>query len=188
MTDDELVAFLRARWAEERRIAVEASRPGLEVPPIGEKKTREHWAWYFEDSDEPVPLRDEKDRLAYHVFDGVEDRRRARLRSINWYKMRSGPGHLRHMVVQDAYVDVGPAVHIARHAPGRVLADVDAKERVLQQYEDLRERWERSDGEDDAPAGAIDGVENVLRALAAAYAQPEPDIERYADEPPGFGW
>ncbi|SDM45746.1 DUF6221 family protein [Nonomuraea jiangxiensis] len=88
-----------------------------------------------------------------------------------------------HMVVQDTLVGVGAAAHIARHSPGRVLADIAAKERILLQYERLRQRWEQGEGADDATAGAIDSLEKALHALAAAYAEPVPVAEAYADEP-----
>ncbi|MFI9045803.1 DUF6221 family protein [Streptomyces sp. NPDC053427] len=180
------VAFLRARWAEERRVAVEASHPGWEVPPLGRKKAAEYWHWHYEDTDEPVPLDEESGDLAYSCFEGgaAEDgRRRVRLRSLNWYAKRASRGCLRHLVVQDALVDVGAAVHIARHAPGRVLADIAAKEQILLQYERLRQRWEQGEAADDATVGAIDSLEKALRALAAAYAEPVPPAEAYADEP-----
>ena len=184
MTDDELVAFLRARWAEERQVAVEASHSGWEVPPMGREKTAEYWSWYYADTDKPVPLHDEVGDLAYFCFDGGADGpRRARLRSLNWYARRTERGCLRHMVVQDALVHVGAAVHIARHSPGRVLADIAAKERILLQYERLRKHWEQGEAADDAMAEAIDSLEKALRALAAVYAEPTPAAEAYADEP-----
>ncbi|GAA0917286.1 DUF6221 family protein [Nonomuraea longicatena] len=184
MTPDELVAFLRARWAEERQVATDASHPGFELPPSGHKEADEYWCWYYEDTDEPVPLQEESGELAHFCFDGEgkDGRRRARLRSLNWYAKRATQGRLRHMVVQAALVDVGAAVHIARHSPGRVLADIAAKERILTQYEGLRQRWEQGEAADDATVGAIDGLEEALRALAAAYAEPVASVAAYADK------
>jgi hypothetical protein len=187
MTDEELVAFLRARWAEERRVAVEASHQGWEVPPLDRQRVAEHWCWHYEDTAEPVPLEKEAGQLDHFCLDGghgAGERRRARLHSLNWYAKRREPGCLRHMVVQDALVDVGAAVHIARHAPARVLADIAAKEQILLRYELLRQRWEQGEATDDATVGAIDSLEKVLRTLADAYAGPMPLAEEYADEPP----
>lgn len=40
-----------------------------------------------------------------------------------------------HQVVRDEYMGAGAQAHIARHGPARALAEVEAKRRILAEYE-----------------------------------------------------
>ena len=69
-----------------------------------------------------------------------------------------------HYVVQadSRHPSVEQAAHIARHAPARVLADVEAKRAVIADYL-------RLDAAGDLLARGV--VEDILRAMCAVYAE-----------------
>lgn len=71
-------------------------------------------------------------------------------------------------------------LHIARHDPARVLAEVEAKRGVLRQYLDLREQVRNPvSAENRMRARALQGeIGDVLRLLALPYA----DRPGYRDE------
>ena len=58
------------------------------------------------------------------------------------------------------------ARHIARHHPARVLADVEAKRRII----DLYERCEPAPGEDPLTSRWGAAAEHVLRAMVTPFA------------------
>ncbi len=72
----------------------------------------------------------------------------------------------------DAYgigVEDADAAHIARHDPARMLREVEAKRKILAEYE--RTRADRKAHPRDLPlAGALLAVHGVVRALAAVYS------------------
>ena len=63
--------------------------------------------------------------------------------------------------------------HIARHDPARVLADVDAKRRIIAD----REHIDASAGDTEWHSGYSDGNYDALRALALPYAS-HPDYRQ----------
>lgn len=70
-----------------------------------------------------------------------------------------------HGMHSDGYVEASAAVHIARHDPARVLAEVDAKRRVLDEHERVKDaEFPNFDG------GYAAALGDVLRLLALPYA------------------
>ncbi|MFJ9456888.1 DUF6221 family protein [Kitasatospora sp. NPDC101447] len=62
-----------------------------------------------------------------------------------------------------ADVFLGPADHIARFDPARVMAEVDAKRAVVDAHD-------RPPGNDNAPAAFRDGLRTAVLLLASVYA------------------
>ena len=68
--------------------------------------------------------------------------------------------------------DQADRAHIARHDPARVLADVEAKRRIIAD----REHIDASAGDTEWHSGYSDGNYDALRALALPYAD-HPDYD-----------
>jgi Ser-tRNA(Ala) deacylase AlaX len=66
------------------------------------------------------------------------------------------------VVHDDGEQDRATAEHIARHDPARVLAEVDAKRRIL-------DRWEASQ-DDNLPPEALIALDEVVKVLALPHA------------------
>lgn len=115
MTGD-LVAFLRARLDEDALWANEASRCRGNLPPDGA-----HWQWEDCETDQPVTV----DPGADDVLFGVG------LRSVEQYPYTAISGVGPQLAVSPDEIDAAVAGHIARNDPARVLAEVDAKRRIL---------------------------------------------------------
>jgi hypothetical protein len=121
---DDLIAFLRARLDEIERTALAASQPtfGFAGPSPG----GEHWQWVHRGDldpfiDQPVEL-----GQAGEMYTGAVS-----LRSVEKYPS-IGVGPLPHFVIdQIEQVEVAVARHIIRHDPAAVLAEVDAKRRMM---------------------------------------------------------
>ncbi|RPE34931.1 DUF6221 family protein [Kitasatospora cineracea] len=64
----------------------------------------------------------------------------------------------------------GLTEHWARHDPARVLAEVDAKRRIIAQYERARE-GRRTHPDDLASAGAVLALYGAVKLLALPYAE-----------------
>ncbi|MYR76549.1 MULTISPECIES: DUF6221 family protein [unclassified Streptomyces] len=58
------------------------------------------------------------------------------------------------------------ALHIARHSPKRILAEVDAKRALLTEYEERA----ATSSPDLVDLGRLQGLEKAIRALTAPYA------------------
>lgn len=69
--------------------------------------------------------------------------------------------------------------HIARHDPARVLAEVEAKRRVIAQWEDVRAQARNQVSVDNFQAARIEqgALSDVLRLLGACYADRHPDYK-----------
>ncbi len=67
-----------------------------------------------------------------------------------------------------AAVEEEQAVHIARHDPARVLREVEAKRRIIAEYEAAAAD---ADPEDDADRALLSSLRGVLKALALPYAE-----------------
>ncbi len=118
---DDLIAFLRARLDEDEQVAREASRS---THGDGSTPTGEHWHWVESEHDQPMTL---DPMLDEYVNDGSQ----VALRSVEEYPT-SSPWTLPHFVVSYAEeVRTTDAMHIARWDPARVLAEVEAKRRIL---------------------------------------------------------
>ncbi|WP_098010476.1 DUF6221 family protein [Streptomyces sp. sk226] len=66
--------------------------------------------------------------------------------------------------------DAGVAQHIARHDPARVLREVEAKRRLLTDYEENAADLDAQHAPDMDCVGRADGLETALQHLATAYA------------------
>jgi hypothetical protein len=117
---EDLVNFLRARLDEDEQVAREASRRMRD----GWTPTGEHWQWVEPDRDQVLTL----DPVAEEC---LNDYGRADLRSVEEYPVGSDLGDLPHFVVRSEEVRTLDAMHIARWDPARVLAEVEAKRRML---------------------------------------------------------
>ncbi|MBX6358139.1 MAG: hypothetical protein IRZ05_20110 [Micromonosporaceae bacterium] len=116
----ELVEWLRARLDADEQVALEASRAHGDQTTTGE-----HWRWEDPERDEPLEL----DPALEDFIKGGET---IALRSVEEYPTRH-VGPLPHFVLPYASeVETVCGMHIARHDPARVLADVDAKRRIIE--------------------------------------------------------
>lgn len=143
---DDLVAFLRARLAEDALWATEASRrnDGRAV------ESGVHWQW--EDADDKV-CQPAPDTEAY-IADGLTT---VSLRSREEWPSRVG--NLPQFAISSAEeVPTTVGAHIIRHDPARVLREVEAKRKVVDRYAWLREHGDTGD------------ARWVLPLLAAVYA------------------
>lgn len=155
---EDLVAFLKARLIEDRRIEEGASSPA----PGRKTGEAEEWEWWDSSSDERV------------TFDGISDGSdlcTASLRTVNTYLIPwTGTGRPDHYCrLGGASVGGGTAVHIARHDPARVLAEVTAKLAIVREYEETARRAQEPEG-DDIAVGAMNALREVLRRLVRIYA------------------
>lgn len=118
---DELVAFLRAALDRDEQVALEASRSEW---LDGHTPTGEHWHWVETDNDEPQQLDP--------MLDGyLNEAGAVALRSIEEYPT-GNPWMLPHFVISGTEeMRTVDAMHIARWDPARVLAEVQAKRRIL---------------------------------------------------------
>lgn len=141
-----ITEFLLARIAEDEALAREAidpARPGT------------HWHWVNRETDEPV------DRPTW------EDP--ASLRTVEEFPTTSGVGDLPAFPIDYVEADETRALpHIARHDPARVLAECEAKRRIIE-WCDRLDTIESSGPHDDLlyvriPASAM------RLALASVYA------------------
>lgn len=69
--------------------------------------------------------------------------------------------------------DAAQREHIARHDPGRVLAEVEAKRRILDEYEQATGQYATHS---QVSAGEEIGLRFALKALALPYAE-HPDYD-----------
>jgi hypothetical protein len=117
---DDLIAWLRAQLDEDEQLAREASRRNQD----GSTPTGEHWRWEETEHDQVLTL-------APMLDEYLNEGGNVALRSAEQYPTRS-VGDLPHMVVPYAQeVRTVDAMHIARWDPARVLAEVEAKRRIL---------------------------------------------------------
>ncbi|MFF0277429.1 DUF6221 family protein [Streptomyces sp. NPDC004330] len=159
---EDLITFLRARLDEDERWAGEASRRHGQAAIEGGV----HWQWVNPETDKtitPAPDLDE--------FVGGEDNFRVSLRSRETWP--NPPWELPQFAIPTAE-EVPAAVggHIVRHDPARVLAEVEAKRRIIALCEPpLVDVTGLGDAERQYMPGQGDpwGVD-VLRLLALPYA------------------
>lgn len=129
---DDLVARLRHAWdererqlAEDERVALEASRFDHDDRP--QTPTGEHWQWVEGENDRVIPIDPVTDE---YVGESLGEFR-VSLRSVEEYPTNM-PYTLPHFVIHTA--EEVPAIcglHIARHDPARVLAEVERGRRDL---------------------------------------------------------
>lgn len=150
-----LVEFLTARLDEDEataRAAVDQERPG------------QSWQWVTNSTDTVVAPGD---------LDEAQNEQNVSLRSVEEFPTRD-VGPLPAFLIgsaEEVHAEAGE--HIARHDPARVLAEVDAKRRIIDEWQrhDLRVREVLA--ADLSPAHADErrnAVWSVLRLLALPYA------------------
>ncbi|MFC7329251.1 DUF6221 family protein [Marinactinospora rubrisoli] len=203
MTTMAIVAFVRARLDEDADVARAASHPVSDVhrpaafPEMEPKLPGERWQWVAP-SGSPLPLEDpgiwrlgttglppgtapQRERTRY----------RGRERSVRAGVPEDGPLHLRsreeypprrpdldwspHWILATGPVTFGAATHIARHAPGRTLAEVESGHRLLDHALELLRESEDAALRADPVMSAIgekgaQWADHVVRCLAAPYA------------------
>lgn len=162
----DIVTFLHARIDEDERIAKEACH---------ESANGEHWQWENSDTDEVVDLTTSDEYL--------ENAGQVSLRSKEEYPTKT-VGPLPHFAVPSSEEQqVGPARHIARWDPARVLAEVRAKRTLLDYWTSCALR------------GVDAGQHYGRRAMAAVYESHEdyqpawgPTMPRMGDKPVDSLW
>lgn len=158
---DDLIAFLRARLDEDEAVAREASRFQHDDRPM--TPGGEHWHWVEPDGDQVLTLDPVQDEY-------LNDGGRAALHSVEEYPT-GNPWTLPHMVLPyGEEVRTTDAMHIARWDPARVLAEVEAKREILDEYL----LWAEDDSRDyDQSRTAVErsaALEVVVKVLALPYA------------------
>jgi hypothetical protein len=161
----ELLPWLREQVDEDERWARAASQAypytagEARVPPDGV-----HWRWVTGDVWEtaiPDPVVNEF--VAEHGYScwlvTVEE----------WPSGTTGRPMPRSYANSIVEMDSAAAGHIIRHDPARVLAEVAAKRRILDEYERAFER-RRAHPDDMASAGALLALHGAVKLLALPFA------------------
>jgi hypothetical protein len=133
---NDLSAFIEARLAEDEQWALAASQPyqyadGSPPVPLGGV----HWEWVGGGNWDPATV----NPVEHEFVTTADGYWGVNLGSVETW--RSGLHDMR-AVVADEMVEVkaGPAGHIVRHDPARALREVEAKRRLLAQYQAAREQ------------------------------------------------
>lgn len=151
-----LTEFLLARIAEDEamaRAAIDADRPGT------------HWQWVTNETDTPVKTGDLAEAQNYQSVS---------LRTVEKYPTMSGLGPLPAFIISHTEEVEAAGDHITRWDPARVLAECEAKRRIV-------EEWQQSaamQGDDGQPLVwtyaphrvLIQMTERWLRYFAAPHA------------------
>ncbi|TDD79004.1 DUF6221 family protein [Actinomadura rubrisoli] len=153
----DLVEFLRARLLEDDDTARWAADHRSRPHPGPDDSGRERWHWIDLSTGERL-------RLGQRPMDHIE--REVSLRSVNTYLLRSRPGAGPHYVLDVSWVKEGVALHIARHDPARVVAEVEVKRRLL----DLHTRSNGTGVCQACGESVREGGCTTLRLLAMPYA------------------
>jgi Family of unknown function (DUF6221) len=167
VTGDGLVEFLRARLDEDEQWALAASAPYPYADPPAEVPAGGlHWEWVAGDDWTPVAV-----DPATEEFVGGGDCGSVWLASREQWPSRNAGGRLIRQTTGGRIEEMrsGPAGHIARHDPARVLAEVEAKREVVDAC--------AGQAENGATSGGILGGQ-VLRLLAEAYSD-HPDYRQW---------
>lgn len=155
----ELVEFLKARVAEDEevaRAAIQEDRPGS------------NWRW--ESSEDDSPFGDGRP---------ISDEVQVSLRTVENFSTGIA-GDLPAFVVGYAEeVDDGGGRHIARHDPARVLREITAKRRIIEDYQVARSALDQTDSRGSLRAGSNAFFVACL-ALASVYSDHPDFSERWA--------
>jgi hypothetical protein len=162
---DDLVVWLRAQLDEDEQIALAASGSESGSTPAGE-----HWRWEDEKTDKPVTPQPGIDEYLTG-----EDSAPVGLRSLEAYPSDWCPRGLFHLVVCDqGEIRTVDAMHIARHDPASVLADVAAKRSILAAYDQARsiyrDRYRLGVGTA-RDCATTEAFATVIGLLAVAYTE-----------------
>lgn len=164
-----LTEFLLVRIAEDEVWANEAGRHDNE--PLVEGG--EHWRWECTDDEVVNPNTDVEYMECSHEHFAMS------LRSVEQYPYRSfaGEGPSIHLST-DSELTPTVAGHIARHDPARVLAECEAKRRIVEEYAERDADVDLMLGPDVTRQRQWSGLHMAVNLLAAVYAD-HPD---YRDE------
>jgi hypothetical protein len=127
-----LVEFLTARLDEDEQWALAASAPyryAVGNPSVPEGGV--HWTWVVGENWTPVtpnPAEDEFVQIGDSWSCNLATVEEWRSEVGNWMMRRTYAGTIEEM-------DPSAAGHIARHDPARVLREVAAKRKIVEQYE-----------------------------------------------------
>jgi hypothetical protein len=164
-----LVEFLLARIAEDEAWAIGATEtPGAT-----------HWHWVNSDTDEPVRVEPLLDEMIDYPDDG--DSLRVDLRTVEELKPGLRPERpLPDFVLQGAQeIRTAVAGHIARWNPARVLAECEAKRRIVEHADTVSSMDRQIESEwgtrSSVPWDEDEGI-RLLRLLALPYAD-HPDYD-----------
>jgi len=170
-----LTEFLLARIAEDEWWAREASRRDEAYVETGV-----HWRWEFNDTDVVATI----DPLASEWL-GLDDEAngfKMSLRSVEEFPTAT-VGPLPQFAI--GYAEEVPttiAGHIARHDPARVLAECEAKRRIVERHADETPYCSSGAWEDTTHAEMSGVVCPTLALLASVYAD-HPDYQELWREP-----
>ena len=142
MNTPDMAAYLLERYTEDEKVARAA---------CARDDVAEHWQWVGAATDQAVPVRDLEEAVGEHPLS---------LRSVE----KTHPGLIRPLptfVLWRVNEYTAALPHIARHDPGRVIAECEAKRRVTRH---CLEVLALGDG------GGIDLAEEVLQHLVQVYA------------------
>lgn len=167
------VGYLRDELAKDEQWALACNRPyeyadeGSKAPDSGVR-----WRWIAGENWETV----EPDPVTMEMIEGPGGDHRARLATVEeWPSTLTLRGEQDTRMMPRTYagsveeMDPSAAGHIIRHDPARVLRQVAAHRRILDEYEALAAECQ---GEPES-AAVLDWVERVvLPALAGAYQEP----------------
>lgn len=131
MTDDiiaDLARFLRARYQEDRAVAVAASYSSLHEAGT---ESGERWEWQDSLTDEPIAITPDA-YLAGALNNAVPDSEYAQVILSSKERYRTGGRRTSYVashsvILAEDEVEVAVADHIARQSPAYVIADIDAK-------------------------------------------------------------
>jgi hypothetical protein len=160
----DIAEFLTVQLDADELWAREASRRGDNPVPDGGV----HWQWVTDD--------DEVVELDTNTMEYVDEGYRISLRSREEFPTSYGRTLPQFAISAAEEVQIAVGGHIVRHSPARVLADIAAKRRIVEEYHAARENWRHGAGtmgttEEIARATERrDVLEFAVRLLAAPYA------------------
>lgn len=112
---------------------------------------------------------DDDERVAHECLQAPADRLGVQLGTYRWEAREDGVWCRNYLVAPRVSDEDG--AHIARWDPARVLAEVEAKRRIIERYEDCLARQEDPDYSSIAAHGQAAEYEDwVIPALAQPYA------------------
>lgn len=142
-----LTEFLLARIAEDEavaRLAIDKDRPGT------------HWQWVTNETDTPVKTGDLTEAQNYQAVS---------LRTVEEYPTTSGVGPLPAFIISHTEEVADAGDHITRWDPARVLAECEAKRRIVQDRDE-----DHAADNDEWSMGYYEANYAAMHALAVVYA------------------
>lgn len=160
-----LTEFLLARIAEEAAVARAAHRYGTPEVPTGA-----HWRWVVSYDDTPA----EPD-VEFWGRPGSDEGASLYLGTVETHPYVNIPGEGPDILLSADEVSSGVGAHIVRWDPARVLAECEAKRRIVEEHGAKGElhRYCQTCGGTDYP---VDWPCDTLRLLALPYAS-HPDYD-----------